>query len=241
MYTETMWLDGSTPRIMKSGPTCRIAATPSFLLAMLLASISAVSVHAATPAPWVGLAFDSTACTGGSAGNFGPYDYTKDKAKLPVVEKRHFTPQVEQLARGETTQDPMGDINYTLVRFPNHHRALYSAIRHSLGESSAKSKRKYYAECYLQRAINFSPMDPVPHVLFGIYLHRLGKLDESLQQYGLAEKMDPNNANLLYNFGLALFDAGRMEESYQYAKRAYEYGMDFPALRRKLQRAGYWK
>lgn len=206
---------------------------------LVIVAMSPASV-AADPAPWVGMSFGGVTCKGGSAGNFGPYDYVTDKEKLPVVERRHFTPQVEQLVKGESTLDPMRDVNYTLVRFPNHHRALYSAVRFSLGEAS-NSKGNYSAECYLQRAINFSPSDPVPHMLFGLYLHRLGKLDQSLKHYRVAEKMAPNDANLLYNFGLALFDSGNFSESYEYAKRAYDSGMDFPALKRKLQQAGYWK
>ena len=207
-----------------------------FLLVIAICPLSAV----ADPAPWIGISFTGITCEGGSAGNFGPYDYMIDKEKLPVVERRHFTPQVEQLVKGESTLDPMRDVNYTLVRFPNHHRALYSAVRFSLGEAPS-SKGDYFAECYLQRAINFSPSDPVPQMLFGLYLHRLGKLDQSLKHYRVAEKLAPNDANLLYNIGLVLFDSGKFSEAYEYAKRAYDSGMDFPALKRKLQKAGYWK
>ena len=133
---------------------------------LVIVAMSPASV-AADPAPWVGMSFGGVTCKGGSAGNFGPYDYVTDKEKLPVVERRHFTPQVEQLVKGESTLDPMRDVNYTLVRFPNHHRALYSAVRFSLGEAS-NSKGNYSAECYLQRAINFSPSDPVPHMLWSL-------------------------------------------------------------------------
>lgn len=207
---------------------------------LLIVTISPTHLLAES-APWVGQTLNGAMCSGGSAGNFGPFNYVSDKEKLPVVERRHFTPQVEQLIRGETTQDPMGDVNYTLVKFPNHHRALYSAIRFSLGEASAEYSRPYHAECYLQRAINFSPSDPVPHMLFGIYLHRLGKVAQSIEHYRIAERAAPNDANLLYNFGLALYDSGDFPESYLYARRAYDLGIEFPALKRKLQKSGYWK
>ncbi|MEX1198524.1 MAG: tetratricopeptide repeat protein [Pseudohongiellaceae bacterium] len=207
---------------------------------IVLLSIAAGSA-AAQQAPWVGTSLNGVACSGGSPGNFGPYDYRTDKERLPVVENRHFTPQVEQLRRGETAQHPMSDASYTLVRFPNHHRALYSAVRFSLGESGYGSHDRYVAECFLQRAIHFRLNDPVPHMLYGLYLHRLGQLDKSLEKYQAAEELAPNDANLLYNMGLVYFDSGNYAESYRYAQAAYSHGIELPGLRRKLQEAGHWE
>lgn len=192
-------------------------------------------------APWVGETLDGRACSGGDPGNFGPYDYRIDKDKLPVVERRHFTPEVEQLIRGVTTRNPIGEVSYTLVRFPNHHRALYAAVRFSLGESSFENDRGYAAECFLQRAIRFTPNDSVPYMLYGLYLHRLGQLEQSLQMYQSAEELAPNDPSLLYNLGLIHFDNGNFAESYRYAEAAYARGIEFPALRRKLEDAGHWK
>lgn len=208
---------------------------------LLVLSLLATPAHSAGPrAPWVGKTLDGIACTGGSPGNFGPFDYVTRKDKLPVVENRHFTPQVEQLARAESGHEAIGDVSYTLTRFPNHHRALYSVVRYSLGEVPASTRREYHAECYLQRAINFSPSDPVPRMLYGLYLHRLGKLEQALEHYQVAEQIAPHDPGLLYNYGLALFEAGDYEASYKYARKAYDYGVTFPALKQKLQRAGYW-
>lgn len=195
---------------------------------------------AGAQAPWVGETLDGRTCKGAKAGNFGPFDYLVHKDKLPVVENRHFTPQVEQLKGGETTRHAMGDVNYTLVKFPNHHRALYSAVRFSLGDMGGGSRRRYPAECFLQRAIYFSPGDSVPHMLFGLYLHRLGRLDQSLHEYRAAERLAPNDANLLYNIGLVQFDNGNYTESQRYAIRAYTHGITLPGLKRKLQQAGHW-
>lgn len=195
----------------------------------------------AQEAPWVGESLDGNVCTGGSPGNFGPYDYRRDKQHLPVVENRHFTSRVEQLQGGQTTLHAIGDISYTLVRFPNHHRALYSAVRFSLGESGGGERSRYPAECFLQRAIFFSPADSVPYMLYGLYLHQLGQLEESLEKYQAAEMLVPNDANLLYNMGLANFDSGNFTESQRYAVKAYSLGMTFPGLQRKLLEAGYWE
>lgn len=212
-----------------------------FVLA-LAGLFSALACSGATDAPWVGVALDGAPCAGPGAGNFGPFDYLSRKDKLPVVERRHFTPQIEQLQRGETTGNAMGDIQYTLIKFPNHHRALNSAITFALTEKNAAVRRSYYpVECFLQRAINFSPRDYVPHMLYGLYLHRKGMLKPSLAHYQAAEKLSPNDANLLYNIGLAYFDLKNYPESARYARRAYAAGVDLPGLKRKLQGAGHWQ
>lgn len=212
------------------------------MAATLFVCLSTVAGSAiAQKAPWVGETLDGRACTGGQPGSYGPYDYTTDQDLLFRVDDNHFSPQVEQLIAGDTTRHPMGDVLYTLVRFPNHHRALYTAVRFSLGESSFGSLRRYPAECFLQRAIRFSPEDPVPHMLYGLYLHRLGQHEQSLEKYQVAEELAPNDTNLLYNLGLLHFDIGNYEESYQYAVEAYSHGIEFSGLRRKLQEAGHWE
>lgn len=201
-----------------------------------------VSQRADRPAPWVGETLDGRRCTGGDSRGYGPFDYTIHQGELLArVDNNHFSSQVEQLIRGDTTRHPMGDVNYTLVRFPNHHRALYTAVRFSLGESSHGSLDSYPAECYLQRAIRFSPDDSVPHMLYGLYLHRLGQLDESLEKYEAAKALAPQDANLLYNMGLVYFEIGDYEKSHQHAVEAYTRGIELPGLRRRLQEAGHWE
>ncbi len=196
----------------------------------------------AQQALWMGQSLDGRACSSfGLKIGSNPLDYRIRKDRLPIVEQYHFTPEVENLVRGNNNVGPMGDLNYTLTMFPNHHRALYSIVRFSLGESRFSTPdSEHRAECYLQRAIGFAPDDPAPYLLFGLYLHRLRQFDPSIEMYLRAEELSPNDANLLYNMGLVYFDIDDFEKSRQYAERAYELGIEFPALRRKLQDVGYW-
>lgn len=210
---------------------------------LLAAAFAGTAV--AQEVPWVGETLDGRACSSfGKARSvgYGPFDYRLDKDKLPPVEGAHFTSDVENLVRGNKVVHPMGDVEYVLRHFPNHHRALYSAVRYSLGESSFSDLRgeRFKAECYLQRAIFFSPEDPVPYMLFGLYLHRLEKLERSLEMYESAEQLSLSDANLLYNIGLLHFDMGSYAESRRYAEQAYKFGISLPGLRRKLQEAGHW-
>ena len=210
------------------------------ILFVVMGSTAAQQSIPKRQAPWVGVTLDGRTCTGGDPRNYGPFDYITDREMLFRVDDNHFSPQVEQLLAGDTTRHPMGDVNYTLVRFPNHHRALYTAIRFSLGESSFDGLDRFPAECFLQRANNFSPNDPVPFMLYGLYLHRLGELDEALEKYQKAEELTPGDANLLYNLGLIHFDLGNFTQAKQYAEKAYSLGIELPGLRRKLQEEGYW-
>ncbi|MAA86482.1 MAG: hypothetical protein CME39_02330 [Haliea sp.] len=213
--------------------------TAIFTLYMLLSGTLA-HAEGRGAAPWIGETFDGRQCTGPGTENYGPFDFRIDKNKLPIVENYHFTQDVEQLIRGVSVTHPIGDIRYTLTKIPNHHRALYSAVRFSISDPSARLKRENPAECFLQRAIRYAPDDAVPHMLFGLYLHRLGHPRDSLQHYLRAEALTPNDVNLLYNMGLVYFDLGQYSEASRYAQQAYAAGVTFPGLKRKLQQAGHW-
>lgn len=212
---------------------------------------------------WPGQTMGGGKCQGREQG-FGPFDYTdptftvagnytrhgRNEAPLRTVEKVHFTRIVESLTRGKTGEDPMGDIDYTIRAFPNHHRALYAAIRAYMlqtpggrDKEKAKTFRPGYSgfpppECYLQRAEYFAPTDGMVTALFGLYLHRRDELDGALERYKAAEKKlgKTKYAELYYNRGLLHFDRGEYTEAQEYADKAYALNYQLPGLRRKLER-----
>ena len=51
-----------------------------------------------------------------------------DKQLLGTVEQHHFTSNIESLRHGNTGTLG-GDLSYTLMLFPNHHRALAASHR----------------------------------------------------------------------------------------------------------------
>lgn len=194
-------------------------------------------------APWVGNTRSGTPCQGKAQG-YGPYDYTNPIHRgdpLQTVEVAHFTPKVERLESGERSgKDPIGDIDYTLRAFPNHHRALYSLITYYFKFTNFHNERKIYPECYLQRALNFKRDDGNVLLLFGLYLHKSGALVDAQKKYKEAEKLMPNSAELHYNMGLLYFDLKDFANSKKYGIRAYELGYPLPGLRKKLKQAGHW-
>jgi tetratricopeptide (TPR) repeat protein len=173
---------------------------------------------------------------------YGPYDYTNPEhfqEKLPVVEKGHFSTEVENLVRGKSMVDPMGDIAYTLNRFPNHHRALWAMARYMLrSERRPVPGSRNSPECWFERASRFKPDDGVPIMIHGIYEHRLGRLQNSLDRYQEALVLMPDSGELHYNMGLLYFDMNEYERSADHARRAYDAGYPLLGLQNKLRSAG---
>lgn len=197
----------------------------------------------ANEAPWVGHSLEGIPCSGNRQG-VGPYDYTNAadrKAKLEIVESYHFTPNVEQLISGLSTIELGGDIDYTLRAFPNHHRALQAMARYQIQKKRDRNAPYSPAECYFERAINFNGIDATAPILYGIYLHKLGKHKAALKHYKSAEKLDANGTELHYNLGLLYIDLKQYENARRYAIKAYKAGYPLQGLKSKLKGLGLWK
>jgi hypothetical protein len=173
-----------------------------------------------------------------------PLDYNDPENKghiLYLVETIHFTPQVEQLTRGATS-NVGGDLSYVLNAYPNHPRALNAMARLAEKENTTQpSGAAYPIDCYFDRAINFAPSDPIPPLLYGNYLSKKSLYDAALEKYKQAEKIDPQNTNVLYNMGLLYFKTKQYDDSLAYAKKAYAAGFPLPGLRQQLESSGHWK
>lgn len=171
-------------------------------------------------------------------------DYTSavDRQKwLTLVESAHFTPSVQNLTRGKSGSLPGPDITYTLDRFPNHHLALDSLSRYTIRE---KNTRPYGVRCtiedYFERAIEFKPEDGMVRMLYGMHFSRLKKNDKAIEQFQKAEKLDPENTNLLYNLGLLYFDFKQYDKAAAYAQKAYQDDFPLDGLKNKLKQVGKW-
>lgn len=173
-----------------------------------------------------------------------PLDYNDLASRghmLAMVEGAHFNINVEQLSRGETGQLPGPDLSYVLNAYPNHPRALNAMTRLALLEKTgAPAGVPFTVECFLQRAIAFAPNDRIPYLIYGNYLSKMERYPEALEKYKEAEKLDPDNANTLYNMGLTYFNLGQYDQALVYAKKAYAENFPLPGLRQKLKDKGVW-
>ena len=198
---------------------------------------------------WVGQDLYGVPCQGKGQG-FGPYDYNDPQLQkripgspLYLVEIAHFTPHVQELAKGLGSHHSTNanNLDYTLRAFPNHHKALWVMIRFYLNEGRPRFPQSVIppAECYLQRAIKFRPKDAVLYMLYGIYLHLAGMPEKATSYYEKSLSLDSNLAEAHYNYGLLLVDEKKYKEALKQAKQAYELGYPLPGLRERLKEAGY--
>lgn len=209
-----------------------------FALAMIASNVWAAA------APWVGRTLDGLACNGGGQG-FGPYDYTNilhKKTSLKIVETYHFTLDVENLIKGQS--GPLeSDLNYTLRAWPNHHRALVSIIKYQLkiNQKFVPGKLETPPECYLQRAIHFSPEDAISYSLYAYYLKEIGQTDNAATLYQKALAISPNNSKIEYAYSKFLLEIKQYDKALEYAKKAYAHGKPANALKEQLIKLGVWK
>jgi tetratricopeptide (TPR) repeat protein len=174
---------------------------------------------------------------------FGPFDYRK-AASLPfeihIVEIAHFTPNVENNIKGESSWIG-GDLSYTLVVWPNHHRALASMSRQGIIEKKMQAQgAKYPVDCYFLRAFQFAPDDGMAHAIYGNHMFAHGKTEEALREFKRAVELEPENPTINYNAGLAYLNSKDYDMAVMHAKKAYAREFPLPGLKNKLIAAGKW-
>lgn len=171
---------------------------------------------------------------------YGPFDYrdpVNKRDNLPIVEQFHFTVDVETLRRG-TSGTLVGDLNYTLRAFPNHHRALRSIARYALsGGRFSIDDPIPSAECYFERAIVFRPEDETVRAIYGGYLARRGERQQARREYEEALRLKPESAEINYVSALFFLDEGDLVRARALAKIAYDNGYPLPGLRNRLAAA----
>jgi len=210
------------------------------LVGSLLCFVSVKSAIAQGAAPWVGETLKGGPCPSRGQG-YGPFDYLNRSAlsqQLYLVESAHFTPAVENLVKGNTGT-LVGDLAYTLMAWPNHHRALNSMMREQARREASylRSGNIPPMECYFQRAINYSSRDSMLFMLFGMFLHKTGHTEPALSQYEKGESISPDNLQLLYNKGLLLVDMGKFDQAEAIAEKVYAQDFPLPGLKKRLSRA----
>ena len=175
--------------------------------------------------------------------NYGPYDYTDAshrRDKLPVVEKFHLNADVENLRRG-VSGTIIGDLDYTLRAFPNHHRALNATWRYLIANPSLAVPPYRSADCYFNRAIRFSPRDSTVRMIYGTYLFKRGDREGALKRYQEALDIQPESAEAHYNMGLLQLELKRFDQALVHAHKAYAVGYPLQGLKNRMVRAGKWR
>jgi tetratricopeptide (TPR) repeat protein len=182
---------------------------------------------------------------GGLENAYGPFDYSDplDKAdKLNIVERYHFTAQVENLVAGQSGALVM-DIDYTLRAFPNHARALWAMARYqmAMGRAWSPSDHFYSMDCYFDRAERWRPGDATVWMIHGMYLAKQGRNRDAVEQYERALALQSDSPEINYNAGLNFVELKQFDRARETANKAYSQGYPLPGLRNMLKRAGEWQ
>jgi tetratricopeptide (TPR) repeat protein len=176
--------------------------------------------------------------------SYGPYDYadaSQRQKHLQIVERYHFTPNIENLVSGNSGSVG-AELNYTLMAFPNHHRALAAIAKLGVRDKTIKPiGAKYSVHCYFERAIRFKPSDPVVRMVYGNYLKKLGQPDKAIDQFIVAVNLQPEDPTINYNLGLLYMEKKDYEQARTHAKKAYEQGFPLHGLKNQLIQAGKWE
>ena len=174
----------------------------------------------------------------------GPWDYNNGEErtnpqKIPIVEKFHFTPVVESLAHGSTSESAMGDIDYTLRAIPNHHRALNAMARFDIEKKGGIPPQWHSAQCWFDRATEFRPDDGQVWLIYANWSARKQKNEDALEAYNRAKKLLPDSVEVEYNMGLLYYKMGQYDNALSHAKIAYAGNYPLQGLKRKLAEKGY--
>jgi hypothetical protein len=161
-----------------------------------------------------------------SAASCGPpsmpfADYLIDHDKITLSEARHFTPKVEALVRGDSSLLVGADLNFMLLNYPNHHRALVATMR--LGEKEQTKQPAgvlYSVACYFIRALRFRPYDVAATMLYANYWRGTGvsTMRAQLRESALRAGDDPLSH---YNIGLVYLEMKDYDLALEQAHKAY--------------------
>jgi tetratricopeptide (TPR) repeat protein len=168
----------------------------------------------------------------------GDNRYINEKQRS-LVESAHFPIHVENLIRGHSGH-LAGDISYTLNAFPNHYRALISAVRYAERTKTDTPPQMWYpVECWFDRAIRFKADDHIVRMLYAEFLIKRSRPEEAIRQLDAALHFaDPQSPITPYNVGFLYFEMKRYDKAFQYSKQAQDMGFPSHELMRRLEAVG---
>lgn len=186
------------------------------------------------------------------AGKHGPFDYNKaSSAERNLVEGPHFNQHYHAYRLGNSKfqkksdhiiETPAAGFGYTLWSFPNHPLALAAMEDIALkNKTDTPPGSQLRIHCYFQRAVRFTPEDPLVRALYGYYHARRNQKEAAMAQLERAESLTDEIVDVYVYAAFAYFELKEFEKSLNAAKQAYQLGYQLPGLRNKLERAGKWR
>lgn len=121
---------------------------------------------------------------------FTAHQTAQSKHLLYLVERAHLNPNVfAGLRAGNLQGQNVGDLDYTLRRFPNHPTALQL-----MGSATRITNRYDLGLFYFKKAVGLYPQYALTHAQYGEYLASIGRVSEGITELKKALEMDPKLA-----------------------------------------------
>jgi tetratricopeptide (TPR) repeat protein len=154
---------------------------------------------------------------------------------LHTVEQYHLYPGEEKF-RQRNFESAFGDFTFILKYFPNHPRALLLMV-----QLCSEWKSPHCSlDTVFDNALAVKADAPGTYVVKGIYLHRIRRYADAIDNYRKALELDPDSVNAHYNAALTYLEMRQYDAANRHAQRAYALGAQLPGLRQRLQKAGHW-
>lgn len=183
----------------------------------------------------------AASCGNLNYGGEGIFDYRTHRDMAAKTETFHFTPEVEALIRGKTTEYLAGDIDFMLMHYPNHHRALIAMMRYAEKLKSPQPRgAQYPVECYFDRALRFQPDDNVVRMLYAGFLGKNTRINDAMRQLELVTNSAGENPFTHYSAGLIYMEMKQYDKALASAHRAIDLGFPRRELMEQLKAAGRW-
>ena len=92
----------------------------------------------------------------------------------------------------------------------------------------------------LDRALRFQPNDATVWMLQGVYLSRINRINEAIENFKHAVTLNPDSAEIHYNLALIYLKANRTDDALKEAQIAYAANYPLMGLKKKLKTLGVW-
>ena len=168
------------------------------------------------------MCFGLSASNAQTARNSSGADYfTADKSPnsyLTILESAHVHTIPDWLNRGRIG-DAMGDVRYTLDRFPNHPVSLQQ-----LSTLAQMTKSNALAISYFEKAVTLYPQYAITRAQYGLYLVATNNIDAGIERFNQAIEIDPKLPAGYAGLAHAYVKKGDLEKAREAAKKARELG-----------------
>ena len=137
---------------------------------------------------------------------------------LSLVESAHVRTINKWIKEGRL-DNAIGDIKYTLDRFPNHPASLQQ-----LGMVAQMTKNVSLAVSYFERAISLFPQYALTRAQYGLFLVSVNQVDAGIEHLKQSIEMEPKLPSGYAGLAHAYLKKGDFDQAREAAKKARELG-----------------